>query len=39
MTGDEDEVVVALSEPVAGAVDAAVALVESVLDELEEASP
>ena len=39
MTGDEDEVVVALSEPVAAAVDGAVALVESVLDELEEASP
>jgi hydrogenase maturation protease len=36
MTGEEDEVVVALSAPVRAAVDDAVALVESVLDELEE---
>jgi hydrogenase maturation protease len=39
MTGDEDEVVVEISPPVRAALDAAVALVESVLDELEEASP
>jgi hydrogenase maturation protease len=39
MTGDEDEVVVELSGPVREALDVAVQLVESVLDELEEASP
>ena len=39
MTGAEDEVVVEISPPVRAAVDEAVALVESVLDELEEASP
>jgi hydrogenase maturation protease len=39
MTGDEDEVVVEISAPVRAAFDEAVRLVESVLDELEEASP
>ena len=36
MSGDEDEIVGDLSEPVRGALDEAVALVESVLDELTE---
>lgn len=36
MNGDEEEVVVELSPPVRAAVDAAVRLVESLLDELEE---
>jgi hydrogenase maturation protease len=39
MTGDEEDVVVEISPPVRAALDDAVALVESVLDELEEASP
>lgn len=39
MTGDEDEVVSELSPQVRGALDEAVQLVESLLDELEEASP
>jgi hypothetical protein len=39
MTGEEDEVVMELSEPVRAALDEAVRLVESVLDQLEEASP
>ena len=38
MTGDEDEVVVELSPPVRAALDEAVRLVESVVNELEEAS-
>jgi Ni,Fe-hydrogenase maturation factor len=38
-TGDEEDVLVELSEPVRGALDEAVRMVESVLDELEEASP
>jgi hydrogenase maturation protease len=37
MTGDEDEVVTQMSPPVSAALDRAVALVESLLDELEEA--
>jgi hydrogenase maturation protease len=39
MTGVEDEVVVEISPPVRAALDDAVALVESVLDEVEEATP
>jgi hydrogenase maturation protease len=39
MTGEEEDVVVEISAPVRAALDDAVALVESVLDELEEASP
>jgi hydrogenase maturation protease len=38
-TGDEEDVLVELSAPVRGALDAAVRMVESVLDELEEATP
>jgi hydrogenase maturation protease len=39
MTGDEEDVVVEISAPVRAALDAAVRLVESLLDELEETSP